>query len=86
MFTFPAGVSSSTQNSEEQSASLDLTVTYDYTCPEDTSSGDPVKSMEELSGLFSFKVRTLFIVCYGYNVHRMEDTHLQLCLRLFGLI
>lgn len=41
-----------------------MTVTYDYTtCPEDTSSGDPVKSMEELSELFSFKVRTFDALC-----------------------
>lgn len=38
----------------EPVTSLDLTVTYDYTCEKKTI--DPLNSMEELSGLFSFKV------------------------------
>ena len=34
--------------------SLDMTVTYDYSCEAEGS--DSTKSMEELSGLFSFTV------------------------------
>ena len=47
-----------------------MTVTYDYTCPEDNS--DPVKSMEELSGLFSFKVSFDPFVCIS-SIHCPQD-------------
>ena len=40
---------------EEPMTLLDLTVTYDYTC-DDKKTIDPLNSMEELSGVFSFKV------------------------------
>lgn len=52
---FIADVSTTSICGEHSPVQLDLTVTYDYTCE---GNNDPVKSMEELSGSFAFKVRT----------------------------
>lgn len=38
---------------------LDLTISYDYSCT--ATSNDPIKSMEELSTMFSFTVRNSIV-------------------------
>ena len=43
---------------------LDLTVTYDYACGEENV--DQSKSMEELSGIFSFKVSRIVMLNSNY--------------------
>ncbi len=41
---------------------LDLTITYDYSCEQGSTTAPPVKAMEEMSKVFTFKVHCIFIV------------------------